>query len=125
MFDLGQKHFVKINTNNNVNYRLKVGETYYMHLPKTNVLVHLVCSGIAIRAADFKIKRMSENGKRVKDSDNCTFGYQFDNYDSVYFTSFKYREMCDLYYEQQTYISSAPIDSFFLDDDDISILNKN
>ena len=104
------KALVKINTDRNVNFRLKTGELYYMHLPELNTLVHVKCSGVAIRAADLKIISVIENGKRVTDSDDCTFGYQFENYDTVCFSTFARRDKCEIYHEEDVFSLNAQTD---------------
>jgi hypothetical protein len=115
MFTTVKKGLIKINNDRNVDTQLKVGEKYYMYLPKTDVLLHLRCYFVAIRAADLTILKMSQAGKCVHDSDDCTFGYQFENFDSVHFTSFSYREPCELYHEKDIYVSQIPIDSLFVE----------
>jgi len=116
MFTTLQKGLIKINNDKNVDTQLKVGEKYYMYLPKTDVLLHIKCRGIAIRAADLTILKMSQAGKCVHNSDDCTFGYQFENFDSVHFTSFSYRETCELYHEKDIYVPKIPIDALFVED---------
>jgi hypothetical protein len=116
MFASVRKGLIKINNNSNVNYRLKTGDNYYMYLPNTDELLYLQCSGVAIRAADMKILQHSKNGKAVTYDINCTFGYQFEQYDAVNFSSFKYRENCELYAEENIYEPRQQIETLFLKD---------
>ena len=103
MFSPAGKDLIKINNDNNVVYSLKKNKNYYMYLPATNELLYLSCSGIAIRAADMKIVKHIKDGKYITDDLDCTFGYQFEYYDSVHFTSFSYREKCEIYSEENIY----------------------
>ena len=108
------KGLVKINTDRNVDGRLKRGGKYVMHLPETDEIIDLVCRGIAIRAADMTILKHTKNGKPVTSDLDCTFGYQFENYNSVCFNSFARREKCELYavediYAIQQYLTSEDV----------------
>ena len=113
MFISVVKGLVKVNTDKNVDTRLKQGREYYMYLPETDEFIHIQCQYVAIRAADFKILKMSKKGKRVYDSDDCVFGYQFEQFDSVHFASFKYREKCELYVMEDIYIPRTPVSTMF------------
>lgn len=98
------KGLVKINTDRNVDGRLKRNGKYVMYLPETDEIVDLVCRGIAIRAADMTILKHTKNGKLVTSDLDCTFGYQFENYDTVCFNSFARREKCELYAIEDIYV---------------------
>jgi hypothetical protein len=104
------KGLVKINTDRNVDGRLKRGGKYIMHLPETDEIVDLVCREIAIRAADMTILKHTKAGKPVTSDLNCTFGYQFENYDTVCFSSFSYREKCELYAVEDIYVMHESLD---------------
>jgi hypothetical protein len=103
MFTVVSKGLVKINTDNRVDGRLKQGAKYVMYLPETDEVVHLLCRGVAIRAADLTILKHTKSGKPITDDLTCTFGYQFENYDTVCFSSFSYREKCELYAVEDIY----------------------
>ena len=107
------KGLVKINTDRNVDARLKRNGKYVMYLPETDEVVHLNCYGVAIRAADLTILKHTKKGKPVTSDLTCTFGYQFENFDSVHFTSFSYREKCELYAIEDIYVMH---DSLVLED---------
>lgn len=104
------KGLVKINTDRNVDARLKRNGKYIMHLPETDEIVRLVCRGVAIRAADLTILKHTKAGKPVTSDLNCTFGYQFENYDTVCFSSFSYREKCELYAIEDIYVMHESLD---------------
>lgn len=104
------KGLVKINTDDSVYNRLKRNGKYVMYLPETDEVVHLVCRGVAIRAADLTILKHTKAGKPVTSDFNCTFGYQFENYDTVCFTSFSYREKCELYAIEDIYVMHESLD---------------
>lgn len=104
MFALAGPGLVKINTDSNVDCRLKKNGKYIMHLPETDEVVYLNCYGVAIRAADLTILKHVKAGKPVTYDLNCTFGYQFETFDTVCFSSFSYREKCELYAVEDIYV---------------------
>lgn len=110
-FTLAGPGLVKINTDNRVDCRLKTNGKYIMYLPETDEVVHLVCRGIAIRAADLTILKHTKAGKPITSDLNCTFGYQFENYGTVCFSSFSYREKCELYSIEDIYTMREPLES--------------
>ena len=116
MFSTGGKGLIKINNNSNVEYMLQKNKKYYMYLPATKELLYLSCSGVAIRAADMKILKHIKDGKNITDDLNCTFGYQFEHYDSVHFASFSYREKCEIYSEENIYILQHPDETLLSND---------
>jgi hypothetical protein len=109
-FTLSGKGLVKINTDNRVDSRLKCNRKYVMYLPETDEVVHLLCRGIAIRAADLTILKHTKKGKPVTSDLNCIFGYQFETFDTVYFSSFSYREKCELYAIEDIYTIHESLD---------------
>jgi hypothetical protein len=121
MFTIAGKGLVKINTDNRVDGRLKTNGQYIMHLPETDEVVYLVCGYIAIRAADMKILKHTKNGKPVTSDLNCTFGYQFENYNTVCFSSWNYREKCELYAIEDIYVMHDSLDALFVEDVKVEI----
>jgi hypothetical protein len=111
MFSIVTKGLVKINTDRNVNRRLKTNGKYVMYLPETDEIVHLNCYGVAIRAADLTILKHTKKGISVTYDLDCTFGYQFETYDTVYFNSFARREKCELYAVEDIYAMRQPMES--------------
>lgn len=109
-FTLAGKGLVKINTDRNVNARLRQGAKYVMYLPETDEIVYLKCSGVGIRAADFTILNHTKADKRITSFLNCTFGYQFETFDTVCFISFAYREKCEIYASEDVYVMTLPLE---------------
>jgi hypothetical protein len=109
-FLLAGKGLVKINTDRNVDARLKKNGKYIMYLPETDEVVYLNCYGVAIRAADLTILKHTKKGKPVTSDLTCTFGYQFETFDTVCFSSFSYREKCELYAIEDIYIMDESLD---------------
>jgi len=97
------KGLIKINDDETVSIKLKTDEKYYMYFPDTYVFIQIICTGKYINAADLKIIKTVEKGVITTDSDNCTFSYEYEHFDKVYFTSFLYREKCELYSEIDIY----------------------
>ena len=116
MFTVYGKGLVKINTDNRVDGRLKTNGKYIMHLPETEEVLYLVCGYIAIRAADMKIMKHIKKGNPVTSDLNCTFGYQFETFDTVCFSSWNYREKCDLYAIEDIYVMHDSLDALFVED---------
>jgi hypothetical protein len=104
MFALAGPGLIKINTDSNVDCRLRKNGKYIMHLPETDEVVYLNCYGVAIRAADLTILKHIKGGKHVTYDLDCTFGYQFETFDTVYFNSFARREKCVLYAVEDIYV---------------------
>jgi hypothetical protein len=111
MFTLAGPGLVKINTDRNVDCRLKTNGKYIMHLPETDEVVYLNCYGVAIRAADLTILNHIKAGKPVTYDLDCTFGYQFETFDTVYFNSFARREKCVLYAVEDIYVMKEIFES--------------
>jgi hypothetical protein len=111
MFTLAGPGLVKINTDRNVDCRLKTNGKYIMHLPETDEVVYLNCYGVAIRAADLTILDHIKAGKPVTYDLDCTFGYQFETFDTVYFNSFARREKCVLYAVEDIYVMKQIFES--------------
>lgn len=103
------KGLVKINADNRVYTRLKTNGKYVMYLPETDEVVHLNCYGVAIRAADLTILKHTKKGISVTYDLDCTFGYQFETFDTVYFNSFNRREKCELYAVENIYAIKQPL----------------
>jgi len=76
---------------------IKTGKNYVIELPATNTILNVTCTFAAIRAADMKINSCTVNGIEDHDSEDCTFSYEYENFDSVHYTSFSYREVCIVY----------------------------
>jgi hypothetical protein len=122
MFTLAGPGLVKINTDNRVDSRLRRGGKYVMHLPETNEIVYLNCYGVAIRAADLTILNHTKNGKPVTYDLDCTFGYQFETFDTVCFNSFAHREKCVLYAVEDIYVMRMPLG---LEDFDVAVTESS
>lgn len=90
-------NLVRCNNGPNVYKYINTGTNYVIELPATNTILNVTCTFAAIRAADMKINSCTVNGVEDHDSDDCTFSYQYDNFDSVHYTSFSYRETCIVY----------------------------
>jgi len=123
MFTVYGKGLVKINTDNRVDGRLKTNGIYIMHLPETEEVLYLVCGYIAIRAADMKIMKHIKKGKPVTSDLNCTFGYQFETFDTVCFSSWNYREKCDLYAIEDIYVMHDSLDALFVEDVKVEVVD--
>jgi len=92
-----KKNMIQFNKSSNVSNLIKRGKKYVIELPDTKTILHVECTGAAIYAADMKIYCAYIDGQRDLDSEDYTFSYQYEHFDSVHYTSFNYREKCILY----------------------------
>ncbi len=100
---IAKKGLIKINKNENVAHRLKCGEKYVMYLPETDETICVICRGMAIRAADLQIVKHTKKGKNIINNLDCVLAYQYDMFDTICFSSFSYREKCELYEMDDVY----------------------
>lgn len=91
------KNMVKCNKSSNVYKFIKTGNKYVIELPDTKRILNVECTYAAFRAADMRIKSDYIDGKKNPDEEEYTFSYQYDKYDSIHYTSFAYREKCNVY----------------------------
>ena len=91
------QNMIQCNKSGDVYKFIKAGKNYVIELPDAKTILNVKCTGAGIRAADMKIIKAFVDGKRDYDSETCTFSYQYENFDSVNYTSFKYREKCVVY----------------------------
>jgi hypothetical protein len=95
--EVSGKNMVQCNKSSNVYKFIKTGKRYMIELPDTNTILNVECTFAAIRAADMRIKSVFVNGKKDPDEEEYTFSYQYDQFDSIHYTSFAYREKCIVY----------------------------
>jgi hypothetical protein len=92
------KNLIRCNRSSDVYKYINTGQKYIMVLPDSKTVLNVECTFAAIRAADMKIITAFVDGKEDHDSETCTFSYQYENYDSVHYSSFAYREKCLVYF---------------------------
>lgn len=88
---------VKCNYGPNVYKHIETGNRYVIEMPHINTVLHATCSFAACRAADMCINKAYVNGQRDHSSETCTISYTYDNFDSIYYTSFNYADACNVY----------------------------
>lgn len=88
---------VKCNYGPNVYKHIETGNRYVIEMPHINTILHVTCSFAACRAADMCIDKSFVNGQRDHSSETCTISYNYDNFDSIYYTSFNYADACNVY----------------------------
>jgi len=94
---VGGINMVKCNKSREVYKYIKVGRNYVIELPDTNTILNVVCKFSALNSADMTILSASVDAVRDRELDDFTVSYQYDEFDSIHFTSFNYRERCNLY----------------------------
>jgi hypothetical protein len=90
-------NMVQCNKSRDVENFIKTGKRYVIELPDTKTILNVQCTYAAIRAADMQIITAFINGKRDQDSEDSSISYQYENFDSIHYTSFGYREKCIVY----------------------------
>jgi hypothetical protein len=90
-------NMVQCNKSSDVYKFIKTGTKYVIELPDSKTILNVECTYAAIRAADMQIRSVFINAKRDRDSDGCTISYQYENFDSIHYTSLSYREKCIVY----------------------------
>ena len=88
---------VKCNYGRDVYKHIETGKRYVIEMPHIHTIVHVTCSFAACRAADMHIDKAYVNGQRDHSSETCTVSYNYDNFDRIYYTSFNYADVCNVY----------------------------
>ena len=91
------KNMIECNKSRGVSKFIKTGQKYVIELPDSKTILNMECTYAAIRAADMTIVTAFVNGQRDYSSEDCTISYQYENFDSIHYTSFNYREKCIVY----------------------------
>jgi hypothetical protein len=88
---------VQCNYNKNVYMFIHTGKKYVIGMPNIHTVLNVTCTFAAIRAADMRIDVATVNGQRDHNSETCTISYNYDNFDSIYYTSFARPDQCIIY----------------------------
>jgi hypothetical protein len=88
---------VRCNYTKDVYKHIETGKHYVIELPNIKTVLNVKCSFAACRAADMYIETAIVNGKRDYSSETCTISYNYDNFDSIYYTSFNAPDKCIIY----------------------------
>jgi hypothetical protein len=76
---------------------IHTGNKYVIEMPDINTILNVTCTFAACRAADMCIDVATVNGERDHGSETCTISYNYDNFDSIYYTSFAKPDACVIY----------------------------
>ena len=76
---------------------IHTGNKYVIEMPEINTILNVTCTFAARRAADMYIDTVTVNGERDSGSETCTISYDYDNFDSIYYTSFAKPDACIVY----------------------------
>ena len=88
---------VRCNYGKDVYKHIQTGNKYVIEMPNINTVLNVTCTFAAIRAADMHIDTAVVNGQRDHSSETCTISYKYDNFDSIYYTSFRCPDACNVY----------------------------
>jgi len=88
---------VRCNYSKNVDKYIQTGKKYIIDMPNIKTILYVTCTFAAIRAADMHIDMALVNGERDYDSETCTISYNYESFDSIYYTSFRSRDPCIVY----------------------------
>jgi len=94
---INEKNMIRCNKNSDVYKFIRTGRKYVIELPDTQTILNVECAYAAILAADMKIISSFVNGNQDHDSKGFAFSYNYENFDSIHYTSFTYREKCIVY----------------------------
>ena len=87
----------KIKSERDACFYVKPEGKYVLHLKHTNRYVFVKCTGKGLRASDMQILFVIKDGKKCEKDSTCTISYNYENYNKMYYDSFKYHEDCDAY----------------------------
>jgi hypothetical protein len=87
----------RCNHGKNVYKFIHTGNKYLIEMPEINTILNVTCTFAACRAADMHIDTATVNGQRDHGSETCTISYNYDNFDSIYYTSFAKPDACIIY----------------------------
>jgi hypothetical protein len=88
---------VRCNYGKDVYKHIQTGKKYVIEMPNINTVLNVKCTFAACRAADMYIETAFVNGQRDLSSETCTISYNYDNFDSIYYTSFRSPDACIIY----------------------------
>lgn len=88
---------VKCNYGKDVYKHIHTDGKYVIEMPNINTVLNVKCTFAAFRAADMYIETAFVNGQRDPNSETCTISYNYDNFDSIYYTSFRSPDACNIY----------------------------
>jgi hypothetical protein len=90
-------NMIQCNKSSDVYKFIRTGGKYVIEIPDIKTILNVECTYAAIRAADMRIISEYINGKKCSDNSNCTISYQYEQFDTIHYSSFDYREKCKLY----------------------------
>lgn len=88
---------VQCNHGRDVYRFIHTGNKYVIEMPNIHTVLNVTCTFAACRAADMHIDVAMVNGQRDHNSETCTISYNYDNYNSIYYTSFARPDECVIY----------------------------
>jgi len=88
---------VRCNYTKNVYKHIQTGKKYVIEMPNIHTVLNVTCIFAACRAADMYIDEALVNGRRDHGVETCTISYNYDNFDSIYYTSFERPDACYVY----------------------------
>jgi hypothetical protein len=94
---MGSEILVQCNNNTSVYNSMTTGKKYVIELPDIKTVLLVICDYAAIRAADIRVITEIIDGVIGQDDAGYYISYQYDNFDSINFTSFTRRDKCIIY----------------------------
>ena len=94
---MGSEILVQCNNNTDVYRSMIDGQKYVFELPDIKTVLLVVCDFAACRAADIRVIIEIVDGEIGLDNDEYYISYQYDNFDSINFSSFALRDKCIIY----------------------------
>lgn len=87
----------RCNYNEHVYRQIETGRKYVIEMPDINTVLNVTCTFAACRAADMYIDVAVVNGIRDYSAETCTISYNYEKFDTIYYTSFDRPDKCYIY----------------------------
>lgn len=89
----------QININKNIKNYFRKDALFYFYLPNKNIILYVKCYYAAINAADMEIIYTIKNNIIDESTSGFFLSYNYENFDTINYTSFAYKEKCLIFIE--------------------------
>ena len=91
-------NLIQINKTRHVQQYFSKNKLFFFVLPNLNKTLYVKCDFAAIRAADMEIiYAIKDDGIIDESQKGSFFPYKYENFNSIYYTSFSKKEECLIY----------------------------
>jgi len=89
----------QINKTKNIKHYFRKDALFYFFLPNKNIILYVKCIYPAINAATMEIIYSIKNNVIDESRSGFFLSYNYENFDSINYTSFSYKEKCLIFIE--------------------------